>query len=317
MKTTRKLIVVLLALVAVGFAKLPLEQQFAADLRARHLIQKPIDLGTRQSLGQTSYAIALGGLRSLVAAMLNLKAHIDFEHQEWGKLEDRYRTITTLQPHTRYYWDVASWHLAYNAYADYGDRPDIPDARRRFLQKEFLAHGRWFLEEGIRSNPDDWRLRQAYVRLLTDPFKPNDFPTAVHAIDEAIAQGPVPEMLRRERLYSLARIPERSEDSWEAIQELWKWDVNRGIPTVRLLYVVLQGKHAPPDQQLKLEEIFDNRQQALKYLSFYWLRQREGFPMDGVETAIRLLLKEFQIPDKYSPFNPEGWSGYPPELFES
>ncbi len=47
------------------------------------------------------------------------------------KLEEEYKTITTLQPKVRYYWETGSWHLAYNAYADYADKPGIPEARRR------------------------------------------------------------------------------------------------------------------------------------------------------------------------------------------
>ena len=328
MKTTRKLLVVFLALIVTGLLKLPLEQGFAANLRERRLIPPPIDLKTRQALGQTSYAIALGGLRPLVATMRNLKAHVYFEHQEWGKLEGTYKTITTLQPHTRYYWDVAAWHLAYNAYADYGDKPDIPDARRRHLQKEYLTRGIRFIEDGIDNNPDDWRLRQSYIRILTDPFKPNDLPKAVSALEDAMARGEVPAIFHRERLYALSRIPGREEDAWKAAQEVWSNPTNRDVPSIRLIYFALQYKFAPKESRIPLEVLFGprggggaatpvrSRLNALKYLSFYWLRKREGFPMDGVAETIRLLLKEFNIPEEKSPLAPGRWSGYPPELFQ-
>jgi len=330
MKTTRKLLLVFLALIAAGFAKLPFEKALTSDLRARRLLPPPLDLSTRKALGQSSYAIALGGFRSLIASMRNLKAHTYFEHQEWTKLEGEYNTITTLQPHTRYYWDVASWHLAYNAYADYGDKPNIPDARRRYLQKQFLARGLRFLEDGINNNPDDWRLRQSYVRILTDPFKPNDLPKAVATIEEAMNRSEVPEILERERLYALSRIPGREEDAWQAVQKLWKDDSNRSLPTLRLIYFSLQWKFSTPDQRTPLEVIFGprngtndpalrraSRQNALKYLSYYWRRKREGFPMDGVRESIKLLLQEFNIPAQYSPLNPGDWRGYPAELFEN
>ncbi len=329
MKTTRKLLLVLLALIGVGFAKLPIEQRFAADLRERHLIQKPINLGTRQELGQTAYAVALGGLRSLVAASLNLKAYVRFEHTEWGKLEGLYNTITTLQPHSYYYWDTASWHLAYNAYADYADKPNIPDARRRYLQKEYLARGIRFLEEGIENNPEDLALRQRYVDVLTDPFKPNDLPKAVEIIREVQSQRELPRLLHHQLLYALSRIPGRGEEAWQVAQELWTNGISRDTPSIRLIYFSLQWKFLPPDQRTPLEEIFGprqdsppeprraSRQNALKYLSYYWRRKREGFPMDGVRETIELLLQEFKIPAEFSPLNPGGWRGYPAELFQN
>jgi hypothetical protein len=328
MKTIRKLLVVILALIASGLAMQPFERSFTSDLRERRLLPQPIDLDTRQALGQATFAIALGGLRPLIASLRNLKAHTYFEYQEWGKLEGVFKTITTLQPHTRYYWDVASWHLAYNAYADYADKPDIPDARRRYLQKEYLDRGLKFLVDGIDNNPDDWRLRQAYIRILTDPFKPNDFPKAVEAIDEAMARGPVPSILHREKLYSLARIPGREEEAWETAQEVWEDPANRDIPSIRLIYFALQHRFTPPESRTPLEVLFgprggggtenptQSRQNALKYLSYYWLRQREGFPMDGVAETIRILLKEFNIPEEKSPLNSTDWSGYPPDLFQ-
>lgn len=328
MKRSRKFGIVLLTLIAVGFAKRPFEESVANDLRERRLLLAPIDFSTRQALGQTSTAIALGGMRSLIASLLYIQSETHFEHQEWAKLEKKYQNITTLQPHNYYYWDTGFWHLAYNAYADYGDRPDIPEARRRYLQKQFLARGKQFLIDGIANNPDDWRLRRSLARVLTDPFKPKDFPAAVAVLDEALERGPIPAYLHRERFYALGRIPDRADEAWVTAQELWKEPSARGTPSVRLLYFTLQHRFVARKDHIPLEILFGRhnegeepkargRQRALKYLSFYWLRKREGFPMDGVREAIELLLKEFQIPPKHSPFNPMGWKGYPPQLFKS
>lgn len=329
MKLARKILIVLLTLVLVGLAKRPLENGFVENLRERRLLAKPIDPETREALGQTTYAIALGGLRSFVASMKNIRAHTHFEHQEWAKLEDEFQTITTLQPHSRYYWDIASWHLAYNAYADYGDKPDIPDARRRFLQKEYLARGIRFLKDGIDNNPEDMRLRQAYIKVLTDPFKPNDLPEAVRALEEAIALGDTPPSFHRKLLYTLGRMPGENERAWQVAQMVWENPDNRDIPTARLLYFVLEFKNVPPADRTPIEQIFgprgeydprlrtQNRLQALKYLSFYWLRKREGFIMDGVRETIEVLLKEFNVPFEASPLNGgRGWAGYPRELFQ-
>ena len=107
MKLARKILVVLLALFLVGFAKRPLEDSLAQDLRERRLLPKPLDFETRQALGQTSYAIALGGMRSLIASTKNLKAHTHFEHQEWAKLENEFQTIRMENLVTVYANEVA------------------------------------------------------------------------------------------------------------------------------------------------------------------------------------------------------------------
>ena len=49
----------------------------------------------------------------------------------WFRLEETYETIVTLAPQTRYYWDTGSWHLAYNASADYDENAGPPALRRR------------------------------------------------------------------------------------------------------------------------------------------------------------------------------------------
>ncbi len=213
-RNVKKLTVILLVLFLTGLARLPFEQKLAVELRERGLIQAPIDLDTRDKLGQTTYAVALGGLRSLVAAIKNLSAHTHFGNQEWFKLEEEYQTITTLQPRVRYYWETGAWHLAYNAYADYADKPGVPEARRRLAQKDFLARGRRMLEEGVENNPRDWRLHQALARLLNDPFKPQDLPAAAAVFEKALQIEGVPQQLQREYLYTLSRIPERNEDAW-------------------------------------------------------------------------------------------------------
>lgn len=311
----KKLTVILLVLVLTGLARLPFEQKLAEELRGRGLIQAPIDLDTRDKLGQTTYAVALGGLRSLVAAIRNLAAHTHFGNQEWFELEEEYQTITTLQPAVRYYWETGSWHLAYNAYADYSDKPGIPEAKRRLAQKDFLARGRRMLEEGIRNNPRNWRLYQALARLLTDPFKPKDYEGAAATYEAALALDNVPQQLRREYLYTLCRIPGREEDAWEHARKVFSVPGNRRYPTTQSIFFSLQSRFADPAEHLSLEEIFGTRRMALRNLCNYSRRKREGFPMDGVREAIEMLIREFQVPDKFNPLINPDWQSLPPSFY--
>lgn len=311
----KKLAVILLVLFLTGLARLPFEQDLADELRERGLIQAPIDLDTRDKLGQTTYAVALGGLRSLVAAMKNIAAHAHFSNQEWFELEEEFKTITTLQPTVRYYWETGSWHLAYNAYADYSDKPGIPEARRRLAQKDFLARGRRMLEEGVENNPGNWRLYQALGRLLTDPFKPKDYEAAASIYRAALALEDVPQQLHREYLYTLCRIPGREQEAWEQAQKVFSVPGNRKYPTTQSIFFTLQEKFAGPADRLPLEDIFGTRRMALRNLCNYSRRKREGFPMFGVRKTIGILIEEFRIPDEFNPLTNPDWRSLPPSFY--
>ncbi|HEX7260381.1 MAG TPA: hypothetical protein VF258_01050, partial [Luteolibacter sp.] len=96
------------ALLAFGAARLPYEAGLAKELRATGLTQKPMEIETRDRIGQTSSAVALGGLRTLVATFLNLRAFSFFEEQKWDQVAETYDSIVVLAPRTAYYWDNGS-----------------------------------------------------------------------------------------------------------------------------------------------------------------------------------------------------------------
>ena len=76
-------------------------QVSARELRAAGLFPPPMEIGTRDRIGQTSSAVALGGLRTLVATFLNLRAFTFFTEQRWDDVEDTFDTIVDLAPRTR------------------------------------------------------------------------------------------------------------------------------------------------------------------------------------------------------------------------
>ena len=158
MKLIRNLSVVLAAVILTGLLRRPFDDRLAANMQERNLLPPPIELDTREELGQTALAIALGGLRPLAATMLNIQAHGYWEEQDWYELERSYVTIVALQPRVRYYWDTGSWHLYSNAYADYADKPGLSEGRRKRKQKEFFERGIAFLERGVQQNPQDYIL---------------------------------------------------------------------------------------------------------------------------------------------------------------
>ena len=88
MRVVFQLVVILCVLLGFGVAKLRFEDKLSQDMVEQKLIQPPLKEGTSLRLGQTGAAVALGGLRSLVASIWNLRAFVHFEDLNWLKLEE-------------------------------------------------------------------------------------------------------------------------------------------------------------------------------------------------------------------------------------
>ncbi len=320
MKLFLNLTVVLAAVVLTGMLRRPLDDRLVGDMRERDLLPPPIEMDTREELGQTTLAIALGGLRPLVAAMLNLRAHGHWEEQEWYELERNYQTIVALQPRIRYYWDAGSWHLYSNAYADYADKPGLSEGRRKIKQKEFFDKGIAFLERGVEQNPRDSNLNRILGNALSAPWRPQDLERAA----ECFLQGHATSgsrLLLRNHVYCLSRIPGRKAEAWETCREMWDDEVNRRYNTAQTIFFALQSWTG--ETTYSPEEILGSRREAAEKLADYWFRQEEGlFPMDGVSELIDQLCREFKVPEHLNPLayppgknfdiNPYTGKAYPP-----
>lgn len=314
MKFLRNLIVVLLSLTVVGFLKRPFDDRLAANLKEQGLLSEPIKVQTWQDMGQTGLAVSLGGLRSLIASLMNLNAFEHWSEQEWFKLERSYETIVNLQPKTRYYWEAAGWHLYSNAYADYQFKPEIPDGRRRKIQQDFYKKGIRFLERGLEKLPDDPRMWQAYADAHDQFWRPRDLEVASMAYKKSFDLSGRFFALRR-YLYATCRIPGREQESWDAIREVWAYKHNRQFRATGHLYFVLQNWANPPRwERLGYREIYGSEFNAALSLPDHWFRQHDGYPVYGVREALKELGGKFGIPheihplryepDKMLPFNP-------------
>ncbi|MGB9475713.1 MAG: hypothetical protein WCE87_11665, partial [Candidatus Udaeobacter sp.] len=149
---------VLLALtlvVALGALKLPLERDLAVLHRREHFRGVEFNLDLREKIGQLGFIAALSGFRAIVADALFIQAHVAWERTEWGRILLLFRHITTLQPRVLLFWDMAAWHMAWNAsVAAMNDQGQPRLALRVKAQREYFALGKDFLESGIKNNPD-------------------------------------------------------------------------------------------------------------------------------------------------------------------
>lgn len=308
MKIWRKSAILTVALLAFGAARLPFEAALSRELAAAGLFPPKLEIGTRERIGQTSSAVALGGLRTLVATFLNLRAFTFFTEQRWSDVAGTFDTIVDLAPRTRYYWETGSWHMAYNAASYYMNDSKLPALRRREAWRSSILRGREFLERGIRNNPGDWSLHASLGTLLSDPnkfpaFRDHNasFAAAAEAYRNAAATGQALTYVRRFEFYALARITGREAEALAMARALYAEGVQNRTPTLLALLLVLEAWENPAmDTAARATELFGSPENAYEALSGQWRRTRERFPVFGVAAALESLERTLSVPHEKS-----------------
>lgn len=330
MKPWRKIGIVTVAILAFGAARMPFESALSRDLRQAKLTPEPLKIDTRERIGQTSSAVALGGLRTLVATFLNLRAFGFFQERRWDDVSETFETIVNLAPHTRYYWETGSWHSAYNAASDYLNESKLPALRRREAWRSSILRGRAFLERGIHNNPKDWSLHAYLGNLLYDR---NKFPAfrdfnetslaASEAFKKAADTGMAPTYARRFQFYALARVTGKEAEALAMARQLYADPRNRTTSLLVLLFVLEAHENPSMDVTKRAIELFETPQKAYEALCDHWRRTKEHLPIFGVAPALESLERILSIPAEKSIFNepmlpptgPDQWFGIPaPEV---
>ncbi len=307
MSQPKRYVVLIFAILAMGLIRMPIEEQFTKDLLKAGLLQPKIEKRTGEKIGQTFFAVSLGGLRTLVASILNLRAFTFFTEQRWGDVSDTFDLIVDLAPRTRYYWDTGSWHQSYNAASHYLYGSDLPPLRRKANWRASILRGRDFLERGIRNNPDDPILKHRLGTLFSDGNKIAAFgdpgqayQLAYDAYMSAVNTPDSPASSKRFALYSLARVPGKEKESLKMLREIEA--EGGGLPATALGLSYVLKYHEYPTQPIMalVDSIFPSRKVAYANLSNQWLRARDRFPLFGVAEAIVLLEKELKVPNEKS-----------------
>lgn len=285
----RNCLLALAVLLGAGVLRMPAERALTVALRHDGLLREPVDVELRRKLGQGFWAVSLGGLRTLVATVLNLRAHHFFEGRQWTQLADAYGTIVQLAPATRYYWDSGHFHMAYNAASDVQNDPRLPELRRRSEWRRWIERGTDFLEEGIRQNPDDWRLWAALGTIHSHPYKIIDYSKAADAYRHALETGGALDYIGRMHAYALARVPGREDEAYREVREIFG-DGHHSVPTLRCLRFALEMRAQPGADPLELaQRYFGGLQRAYEELGSYHLDVWGEFPQNGVAEALRAL----------------------------
>src|SRR6266481_3533402 len=209
-----RVLVVLAILVALGALKLPIERDLAALHRHEHFRGVEFNLDLREKLGQLGFVAALSGFRSIVADALFIQAHVAWERTEWGRVLLLFRQVTTLQPRAILFWDMAAWHMGWNAsVAALNDRTQPRMALRIKAQREYFALAKDFLESGIKNNPDKPQLYESLARLYKEKYK--DHERASEFFGKAAARPRAMSYDRRFSAYELSYCEGREREAYE------------------------------------------------------------------------------------------------------
>ena len=227
----RARVLAILIILAFGALRLPLEDQLAREHRAAYFHGAKLDLEMRERLGQMGFVAALGGFRALVADLLWLQAHSAWERVEWGRMVRLFDTVVSLQPRCLMFWDMASWHMAYNAsVAAREDQRQPREALRLKAEREYWKIGEDFLLRGIQNNPDRALLFDRLGMLYRDKFKDHK---KAHAIYERCRQLPdAMPYIRRFAAYELAQIPGREREAYARLKALYDEGPEERLPTL-------------------------------------------------------------------------------------
>lgn len=292
----RPILTALGVLVAAGALRMPIEQSLTTDFRRQGLLEQPLEIDTKEKIGQNSLVVALAGLRTLVAAFTHLQATEKFTKTQWAELEDLSETTVRLAPRTSYYWDIGGWHLGYNASASFRSDKGLPQLRAQAEARRWVEKGREFFDRGARNLPKDWKLPAALGNLYSDPHRFPDDTKAEEAFARAIATGNAPAAVSRARLIAAARAGKDPAQTLAEIRKMLEEPSNR-LPTLLCLEFVLENKLSPQaDPLAHAVKIFGSEAKALRNLGAYSTNILDRLPEDGVDLAIRLLESHADIP---------------------
>jgi hypothetical protein len=294
---TGKWTIIVLAVLGFGALRLPLERSLDARRRAAGLRDDAIASLTLGEQGtQASLIAVLGGLRSLVAAIWDLRACSSWEKTNYAQVEKEYRFCQRLQPKLLYYWDRGQWMMATNAasYYRHDDRNRGPLAE--VVEQAFIEKGLQMVKEGQRFLPRDYRIYEAEAMLYNTRIKPRQPLREYEAWSRAAACPDAPLRNRRYAAYALAHVPGRETDALREIEALYHESPVHRVRTLVTLHRIYEIVHdlddwmKSPDHYRELRQLYEfspvNRTPLL--ISTLQLLERrlgippwDGIPLDG------------------------------------
>lgn len=246
----KRAILVSLGVLAFGAARIPAEHAIYAARAERHLLAVPVDLTFGEQVGQLGVIALLSGFRSLLGDIAFIRAHVAWEETEWPRVLLLFRQATALQPHTALFWDMAAWHMAWNAStAALRDRAQQDEALRNRTAREYIDIGRDFLERGIRNNPDNAKLYEALARLYQQKY--NDHLHASEFYAKAAEKPDAPAYAERFAAYELSYSEGHEPEAYDWLRRLYERGENERLPTlIKRLKYLEERLNIPPAERI-------------------------------------------------------------------
>ena len=216
--------VLALILILAAFVPLKLKMEAACD----RIVPGALSIDLREQIGQSAFIAVLGGFRSVIADLLFIDAYSAWERTDWTYLLLRLRQATELQPRAILFWEMAGWHMAWNAgTAALEDDSKSPAARRR-LQHDYLELGKDFLARGIAHNPEKPQLYEALARLYRDKF--HDHARAAENFEKAARLPDHASYDERFSAYELSYCEGREREAYARLRALYQRGEKERLP---------------------------------------------------------------------------------------
>ena len=274
------LVVVMLTLVVMGVLKLPWEIKVEKEMREDSLLPPKIDIVDKNSIGQAGYAAALGGFRDVLASYYYLKAHNLSAYRNYYEMERHFSTVVKLQPRSEYYWYMSAYYIWGGAASSMRDNYALPPIDRFSLNRKYVKRGEEILENGLKYNPQSYKIAMDKVRLETDHFRYPEYETALVSLKNILKNCKinVHEELQSwgQYAYTLAAIGGNEKLALEETKGLFKFsELGQRVPSQRLiLYVLQDALMMPMEKRIPEEEIFFDIAEIEDFLGIYSYKAR-------------------------------------------
>ncbi len=215
-----------LALIFILAAFVPLKLKI--ETVSNRIAPGTLSIDLREQIGQSAFIAVLGGFRSVIADLLFIDAYSAWERTDWTYLLLRLRQATELQPRALLFWEMAGWHMAWNAgTAALEDDSKSPAARRR-LQHDYLELGKDFLVRGIAYNPEKPQLYEALARLYRDKF--HDHARAAENFEKASRLPGHASSDERFSAYEVSYCEGREREAYDRLRSLYQRGEKERLP---------------------------------------------------------------------------------------
>jgi hypothetical protein len=248
----KNLAAALLLLAAGGVARIPLEERYTASMREQQLLEPPLNLSLRDELGQTFFIAVLGGFRSVVATIMELKTVEPYIEGNWGLVDQYYAVCCKLQPLEESYWDRRAWQLGANARDSYLYDIRYTEETRHLLAQQSIQKCMDVLLEGTRHRPDSAKLWERLGWYAGMPWNDlRDHAKASEYYARAAATPNARGFYRRFSIYEMAHVPGRELEAWHKLMELYQ-NPDDCMPRVKVELLRLYRRVAAVEPSIEL-----------------------------------------------------------------